>query len=167
MKVTGKATVSDNKAIVLQFLDSWNRRDFDSMKQRWAPDLVHHARSGTYGPERVSYLMESFMKAFPDLKFTVENIIADGDFVATRMTARATHQQKFMDLPATGKPITCSVMGLVRLANGLIAEHWNTMDELNLLQQLGLVPSNYLEAMASPAMQPSLHTAEIGDLSTM
>jgi C-1 hydroxylase len=142
-------SAESNKAIVREFLTNWNQRDLQSMAQRWAPDMVHHTRTGSYGPTEVLNLVASFMHAFPDLEFTIDNLVADGDFVATKMTARATHRQEFMSIPATGRQVTCSVMGLVRIVDGRIVEHWNVMDELYLLQQLGLVPDDYLTAMAS------------------
>jgi C-1 hydroxylase len=89
------------------------------------------------------------MKAFPDLNFRIDNLVAERDLVSTRMTARATHQAEFMGVPASGKEITCSVMGLIRISNGKIIEHWNVMDELHLLQQIGLIPDEYLAALAS------------------
>ncbi len=138
-----------NKATVIGFLESWNRGDLTSMARRWAPEMVHHTRTGTYGPEEVYSLMAGFMRSFPDLRFEIENILEDGDLVATRMTARATHREEFMGIPASGRQIVCTVMGLVRIVDGLIVEHWNVMDELYLLQQLGLVPEDYLTAMAS------------------
>jgi len=138
-----------NKTLVCEFLLAWNRGDFESMARYWAPNMVHHTRTGTYGPAEVYSLISGFVAAFPDLHFTIENMVAEGDFVATRMTAQAMHMQPFMGLPATGRRIKCSVMGLVRIEAGHIVEHWNIMDELHLMQQLGLVSDAYLEALAS------------------
>lgn len=142
-------TEERNRSLVLGFLDSWNKGDFEGMSRLWAPDMVHHARTGTYGPSQVFSLIAGFMQAFPDLGFTIDNIVAEGDFVATRMTARATQRQPFMGVQPTGREIKCTVMGLVRIVDGRIVEHWNVMDELYMLQQLGLVPDAYIEAMAS------------------
>lgn len=138
-----------NKALVMSFLGSWNSGDMAAMERLWAPDMIHHTRNGTYGPSQVFGLIAGFMQSFPDLKFSIDNIVADGDFVATRMTARATQRQPFMGVQPTGREIKCSVMGLVRIVEGKIVEHWNVMDELYLLQQLSLVPDSYIEAMAS------------------
>jgi C-1 hydroxylase len=138
-----------NKALVRRFLAAWNRRDMDAMAREWAPNMVHHTRTGSYGTTQVSSLITGFMQAFPDLEFKIENMVADGDFVATRMAARATHRHEFMGVPPTGRQVTCSVMGLVRVTEGRIVEHWNVMDELHLMHQIGLVPDAYLTAMAS------------------
>ncbi|HZR55730.1 MAG TPA: ester cyclase [Terriglobales bacterium] len=138
-----------NKALVRKFLKAWNERDLDTMARQWDPGMVHHTRTGSYGPGEVFTLIAGFMQAFPDLEFEINNMVAEGDYVATRMTARATQRQEFMGIPAIGKHVTCSVMGLVRIVDGRIVEHWNVMDELYLMQQIGLVPDNYLTAMAS------------------
>lgn len=137
-----------NKAIVREFLALWQRRDFEGMARFWSPKMVHYARTGTYGPEEVFQLMSGFTAAFPDLEFEIEAILADGDLVSTRMTARGTHVYDFMGIVANGKRITASVMGMVRIDDGKIVEHWSIMDELHLLQQLGLVPDQYLSVMA-------------------
>jgi steroid delta-isomerase-like uncharacterized protein len=138
-----------NKALVRGFLESWNSGDLKSMERLWAPDMVHHTRTGKYGRAQVFSLIAGFMEAFPDIKFSIDSIIAEGDLVTTRMTARATHRQSFMGVPATGREIKCTAMGTVRIANGRIVEHWSVMDELYMLQQLGLVPVSYIDAMAS------------------
>ena len=139
-----------NKALVHQFLALWNRRDLAGMTRFWNPEMVHYTRTGeVYRPDQVLSLMMGFMQAFPDLEFTIDNIVAEGDYVTTRMTARATHTGDFMGVAATGRTISCSVMGLVHIVDGKIVEHWNIMDELYLLQQLGLIPDAYLTAMAS------------------
>lgn len=142
-------TAEANKALIHQFLSSWNSGDVQGMARHWAPNMVHHTRFGTYGPAQVFSLIGGFMQAFPDLRFEIEDMVAEGNFVATRMTARATHRSDFMGVRASGKQVSCSVMGLVRLENGKIVEHWNIMDELFLLQQIGLVPDGHLNAMAS------------------
>jgi C-1 hydroxylase len=140
--------VGDNKALFRTFVETWNRRDFAGMVDLWSPDMVHHHRNGDYGREEVYALISDFMKAFPDLTFEVQNLVAEGDYVSARMIARATHQQDFAGIPASGQEVAVTVMGLVRIADGRIAEHWNVMDELHLMQQLGVVPDEFLDALA-------------------
>jgi len=139
---------ADNKALFLRFVDAWNSRDVNRMFEFWAPDLVHHHRDGDYGRDDVFTLMSGFMDAFPDLRFEVEQVVADGEFVSARMKARATHQKDFAGFPATGREVAVTVMGMVRIADGQIAEHWNVMDELALMQQLGLLPRTMLDAIS-------------------
>ena len=82
-----------------------------------------------------------YFTAFPDLHFTIEDQIAEGDRVVTRFTARGTHQGAFIGIPPTGKQGVVTGTGIDRFANGKIVEAWFNSDDLGLLQQLGVVPS--------------------------
>jgi C-1 hydroxylase len=96
----------------------------------------------------VKNIVGSFMSAFPDLKWHIDDIVAEGDRVVTRMTAQATHTGSYMGMPPTGKQINCSVMGIARVDQGKIVEHWGVTDELAVMSQIGLLPTEYLAAMA-------------------
>ena len=137
-----------NKELFRRFVEAWNSRDTSGMYEVWSPNLVHHHRDGDYGRDEVLTLMSGFMEAFPDLRFEVQQVLADGDFVSARMIARATHQQDFAGFPATGREVEVTVMGMIRISDGRIVEHWNVMDELALMQQLGLVPRTMLDAIS-------------------
>jgi steroid delta-isomerase-like uncharacterized protein len=78
--------------------------------------------------------------AFPDLKLTIEEIIAEGDKVWARMTARGTHRGQFMGLPPTGKSFAITVVDICRFENGKIVEHWGVPDRFHLMAQLGALP---------------------------
>jgi predicted ester cyclase len=78
--------------------------------------------------------------AFPDLQFTIEDHIAEGNKVATRVTLRGTHSGRYLDIAPTGKKITVSGMTISHVVDGKIVEIWITRDDLGLLQQLGVVP---------------------------
>lgn len=134
--------------MVRRYIETWNRGDLQGMAQFWAPDMVHHTRFGSHGYEAVIAIVSGFMQAFPDLQFEIEDLVADGDRVASRMTARATHLGAYMGMPATGKSVSCSVFGIARVVNGKLVEHWGVTDELHLTEQIGLVPEEYLQAMA-------------------
>jgi C-1 hydroxylase len=99
--------------------------------------------------EAVQALMGGFMEAFAGLHFEVEQLVAEGDLVAARMEATATHQRDFMGIPATGRRIRVTVMGQVRIRDGRIVEHWNVMDELHFMQQLGLASAGLLDPVPS------------------
>ncbi len=78
--------------------------------------------------------------AFPDLKLSIEEIIAEGDKVWARMTARGTHQRQFMGLAPTGKSFAIAVVDICRFENGKIVEHWGVPDRFHLMAQLGALP---------------------------
>lgn len=76
--------------------------------------------------------------AFPDLQYTIEEEMAEGDLVAMRVNVHGTHLGPFMGLPPTGKQISYSVIAMDRVQNGRIVGHWANPDFLSLLAQLGL-----------------------------
>jgi len=82
-----------------------------------------------------------YLTAFPDLHFTVEDFIAEGDKVVARLTVRGTQQGIFMGIPPTGKHATVTAIDINRMAGGKSVEHWLNMDTLGLLQQLGVIPA--------------------------
>ena len=81
-----------------------------------------------------------YRSAFPDLVMTVDQSFAEGDLVATRWTARGTHEGELFGIAATGKQATVTGITIDRYEDGLIAESWTNWDTLGLLQQLGAVP---------------------------
>jgi C-1 hydroxylase len=141
-------SIEDNKALVRRYIETWNRGDLPGMANFWSPDMVHHTRTGSHGFDEVLTIVGDFMKAFPDLQFEIEDLVAEGDRVASRMTARATHTGDYLGRPATGRSVSCSVFGIARVADGKLVEHWGVTDELQLMQQVGLVPEAYLAAMS-------------------
>jgi C-1 hydroxylase len=147
--MTTVRTPADNRALFKTFVEAWNRRDMQTMQRCWSPDLVHHGRAGTMRRDQIESVMSGFMRAFPDLTFLVEQLVAEGDFVAARMTVTATHRHDLAGIPATGRRIEVSVMGQVRISGGRIAEHWNVMDELHLMQQLGLAANGLLDPVTT------------------
>lgn len=141
-------SAAQNKEVIRKYVETWNRGDLPGLCQFWAPDMIHHAREHDHSFDNVKNIVREFMKAFPDLNFQIEDIVAEGDRVVTRMTAHATHMGDYMGLSRTGKTINCTVLGIARLANGKIAEHWGVTDELAMMQQIGLLPEEYLAAMS-------------------
>lgn len=138
--------VEKNKALMRDFIDTWNRGDFDKLPSFWAPDIVHHTRS-SHNKERIMKSYETTMKAFPDLHWSIEDLFAEGDRVVMRLTGSATHLGEFLGTPPTGRKITCRAVDICRVEDEKITEHWGMLDELQLLGELELVPAEYLSAM--------------------
>ncbi|MEU4445541.1 ester cyclase [Actinosynnema sp. NPDC050801] len=136
-----------NKELFRRFVESMNSGDFQAVLSVWSPDMVHHGRFGDYGRDDVARLMGGFRKAFPDLRFHIEDLAADGELLFARMTATCTHKEGFQGIPATGKQVRVQVMGELRIVDGRIVEHRNVMDELHFLNQLGLVDDGLLTAI--------------------
>ncbi len=92
------------------------------------------------GPEGTKQFVTAYRSAFPDLRLTIEEQIAEGDKVVTRWTGHGTHQGELAGLPATGKSTTVTGIVVDRLVNGKIAESWGIFDEFGMMQQLGVIP---------------------------
>jgi C-1 hydroxylase len=148
MEVTASDTASLNKRLIREFVETWNQGDLRALSDFWSPELVHHARFCNHGRDDVLGITAAFMGAFPDLLFAIEDLVAEGEKVVVRLTVRGTHQDTFLGIPATGREVTCSLIQIVRIKNGKIVEHWGLTDELLLMEQIGLVPTEYLVAMS-------------------
>jgi steroid delta-isomerase-like uncharacterized protein len=92
------------------------------------------------GREGLKALAGFYRSAFPDAQLTIEDLIAEGDKVVSRYTARGTHQGDFAGIPATGRQITATGITIDRIEGGKIVESWNEFNQFGLLQQLGAIP---------------------------
>jgi predicted ester cyclase len=81
------------------------------------------------------------MIAMPDMRFTIEELLADGDTVVARFTTHGAQTRAFQGIPATGAAVTASGIAIYRLAGGKIVEQWLEYDRLGTLQQLGVIPA--------------------------
>jgi predicted ester cyclase len=133
-----------NKASVRRFYDEvFNKKNRAAIDEFIAPNHVEHAAPpGTPGGlAGAKQTITMYLTAFPDLHFTVEDTIAEGDQVVVRLTARGTQQGAFMGIPPTGKQATVTAIDINRIVGGKSVEHWLEMDTLGLLQQLGVIPA--------------------------
>lgn len=119
------------------------RGDYAAADELIAHDYVNHNPLPGQAPGRAGFkeTLALLRAAFPDLRETIEGLVAEEDRVAVRATRRGTHRGPFMGLPATGKAVTVSTMYILRVANGQVREAWLTWDMLGLLGQLGAVPA--------------------------
>lgn len=136
-------STEENKAIVRRGIETvWHQKQVTNAEDHLAPDFVNHDPARTIqGLEQYKPFVTGYLTAFPDLHFTIEDQIAEGDKVVTRWTARGTHQGSFMGIPPTGKQATVTGITIDRFANGKIVESWYNFDALGLMQHLGVVPS--------------------------
>jgi steroid delta-isomerase-like uncharacterized protein len=140
---TAKSQLDANKALVRSYYDALNRGDLNALDQFFAPDYKRYL-SATGAPLDAAgqkKRLAGLGAVFPDMQITVDNIIAEGDYVAVSLTARGTQQAALMGIPATGKSITVSGFEVIRIVNGKMAEHWGGTDTFNILQQIGAVIS--------------------------
>jgi len=135
-----------NKNVIRRvFEEVWNKGNVSALDELVGPNLAHHDPSTPdfgHGPEGEKRRVNLYRSAFPDLHFTVEDVIADGDRVVARYTARGTHKGELNGIAPTGKHINVSGVTVSRIANGKIAESWVNWDALGMMQQLGIVPEH-------------------------
>ena len=133
-----------NKASVRRFYDEvFNKKNRAAIDEFIDLNHVDHAAPpGTPGGLKgVKQTLNMYLTAFPDLHFTVEGMIVEGDKLVARLTVRGTQQGAFMGIPPTGKQATITAIDINRFADGKSVEHWLNMDTLGLLQQLGAIPA--------------------------
>ena len=140
-------SVEDQKRVVRRFFEEvWNQRHSSVAAEIISPDCItHQLRSGSpdtsapRSPEIVSAHVAEWLAAFPDIHFSVDEVVAESDLVAVRCTATGTHTGSWLGILPTGRQITIRMAVTYRLAAGMIAEDWVLVDFLGVLQQLGLV----------------------------
>jgi steroid delta-isomerase-like uncharacterized protein len=133
-----------NKAVLRRAIEEiWNQGNYAAMDEIVASDFHVHGstpQADTHGREPAAQFFMMLRQAFPDLQFTVEDMVAEGDLVVTRWVARGTHKGEFQGIPPTGKQVTFHGIDVDRIADGKVAECWPGIDQLSLLQQLGAIP---------------------------
>jgi steroid delta-isomerase-like uncharacterized protein len=135
-------STEDNKALVRRLMDANNQRNWTVYYELVAPDFVFHDASTTLqGQEAYQQRLSMFYTAFPDLQYTIEDLIAEGDRVVARYTTQGTHQGALMGMAPTGKQVSGTGIIIYRFANDKYVEGWANFDALGMLQQLGVVPS--------------------------
>ncbi|UCD78686.1 MAG: ester cyclase [Desulfobacterales bacterium] len=135
-------STEENKAVVRRFVEEvQNRHDINALEKLFSPDYVDHSHISNLPPtlDGTKKFFSILFAAFPDIRVTIHDQVAEGDRVVTRKTFHGTHQEEFMGIPSTGKPIAVDVIDIFRVADGKILEHWAVADMLGLMQQLGVV----------------------------
>jgi steroid delta-isomerase-like uncharacterized protein len=135
-------SLEENKAVMQRWIDAWNERNVDAVDEFVSDAFVRHDPNApeVRGPVEEKQLMAMYFSAFPDLRFAVEDMVAEGDKVVLRYTIRGTHRGELMGIPPTDKQVTLTATETYRLAGGKIEEQWVNMDALGMMQQLGAIP---------------------------
>jgi len=143
-------SVQENKALVRRAYEGFSNGDLRVIDECFAETYKSHfpGQAPTVGREPLRAVIKSFFDGFPDLKFTVEDDIGEGDKVALRWTAIGTHLGEFRGFPPrthgiapTGKTIHFAATDMYLIQNGFIQEEWNTLEQLDVMMQLGVVPT--------------------------
>ena len=133
-------SIKENKSLIRHVYELLNRREMDTSYELYAPGNVAHFTTGDMSLTQTREFEAMFVTAFPDISFTIEDMVAEGDRVAVRVTSKGTHKGEFMGIAPTGNKIEMTNTSIYGIADGKLAEYWGTVDTLRLMQQLGAIP---------------------------
>lgn len=138
-------SIESNRNIVRHWIDEgWNGRNLDLIDELYDSNVVQHDPNSpmvvTNSADMRAYI-GGYQSAFGDLRFTTEDLLAEGDKVLWRFVSHGTHTGDLMGIPPSGTKVTVGGMALFRLTNGKIVEVWVNIDALGMLQSLGVIPA--------------------------
>ena len=136
------------KHIIQRFVEElWNSRRLEVADEIFSEDCVtHQLRSGVSaqpalrGPQAMKDHVSDWLMSFPDLRFNIEQMIAERDRVVSHLVMEGTHQGTWMGISPTGKRLHIRMITIHRIANSKIAEDWVLVESLGFFQQLGMLP---------------------------
>jgi steroid delta-isomerase-like uncharacterized protein len=138
-------STEENKALARQFIEEgFTKGNLAIADAIIAPNFANYD-PGTpplpAGPEGYKQLVAAYRTAYPNLQLSVDDLVAEGDKVAVRWTARGTHNGPLGDIPATGKQAIISGISVLTITGGKVAAQHTNWDTLGMLQQLGVIPT--------------------------
>ena len=152
--------------------EGWSGGKYDLAYEIIAPVMTVHGAGGQavgMGPDGLIDLIKTWRTAFPDGYMVIDDIIVEGDLVAIRNTWQGTQKADFYGIPASGKRVDVTSIGIDRVVNGQVAEGWGELDMVGMMQSLGAFPmvgSGAVSAGKSPLWGPSSSvTGDSNDLS--
>jgi len=139
-------SAEENKAIIRRWIEeAWNKGNVDVADELYAADFKakdsDNPAKVIRGPKGIKQYVIENRAAFPDIRFTIDHLVAEGDIVVGAFTIRGTHKGALFGIPPTGKPAVFSAVDIWRFEGGKIVEkHLTLIDRLGVLQQLGIIP---------------------------
>lgn len=133
----------ENKAIVRRCIEeAFNKGNTNAMDKFFAPNVVPHPLPSGVPHDRqgLKRFFTTLLAAFPDYCLTIEDMVAEGDKVVIRSTISGTHKGEFMGITSTGKQVTWTAIEIWRIEGGKVVEIWGQVDQLGMMQQLGVAP---------------------------
>ena len=139
-------SVKEIKALERRLYEEYNKGKeavLAVIDELYATDTIQHSSTGQdiRGIKNYKQHVSEFSSAFPDLHFTIDDMIAEGDKVAMRITGTGTNKGAFRGIPPTNEKVTVSMIQIDRFAGGKFVEGWSRYDTWGLMQQLGLIPT--------------------------
>jgi len=141
--------MDDPKQLIGRFVEElWNQHQFDVAQAIFAKNCVtHQLRSGVpadavpRGPQAIKEHVTSWIASFPDLHFSIEQMLSEGDRVVMQLLMEGTHHGAWLGIPASGRKMQIRMFTVHRVAQGKIVEDWVLVESLGFFQQLGVVPN--------------------------
>lgn len=131
-----------NKMLFRRFIEEfWNQQKLEVADELYgAAAYSPNAPQLPPGPEGLKQIAQMVFTGFPDFHMTIEDLVAEGDLVVGRYVETGTHQGPVFGIPATGKAVTWSEIGMLQIKDGKIAVCWFLTDTMGLMMQLGVIP---------------------------
>lgn len=136
-------SVEENKALANRWMkEVWQEVNTASIDELLAPNYNFNYAPPGVEPNREVYKqgVDSFHAGFPDIKWTTEDVVAEGDKVAVHWKGKGTHKGEFWGVPPTGKKVTIGGISIIRIEGSKIVEEWGYIDTMGLMVQLGGLP---------------------------
>lgn len=129
----------DNLKVAQDSFDAWNRHDVEGYQRLLADEFVQESDTlpePVRGRDQAGEMMRMYLRAFPDLRFTIEQMVASGDHVFTRWKSIGTHKGDLMGMPPTGRTGELHGCEVLEVRNGKIIHDWSYWDSGALMRQL-------------------------------
>ncbi len=142
MEQEAATSVEQNEEVVRQVLALIDERNLDEAFELYALDYIYHGPGGQElrGRDGIRGLWEVFLTGFPDLHYTIEDMISAWDKVVLPWRIEGTHTGEFLGIAPSNMKITLDLIEIFRVANGQLVEAWDQYDRLGLMQQIGAIP---------------------------
>jgi steroid delta-isomerase-like uncharacterized protein len=143
----------ENKVVAHQILEVFNgHEDVNAFDKLLVADFVDHMAPPALqqGIDGYKGVVKMLRTAFPDLRYEVVDMIAEGDKLAARTSVSGTHKGEFVGIPPTGRRFSVEHIHWMRFVEGKAVEHWAVRDDLGQMQQLGVIPTAEHSEEASP-----------------
>src|SRR5215208_1780728 len=149
-------SAEESKAVMRRFWEVWEQGNIDLLDELLAREYINHTLATPDlppGPEGVKEVVSMFHSAMPDLRVVIEEMIAEGEKVATRYALEGTHEGELFGAAPTGKQLSIKSITLERVSDGKIIEHWRVTDEMGMMRQLGVFRAPEEQPSDAPSVQ--------------
>lgn len=138
-------SVEENKATIRRYIEvGWSKGDMEAVEEAIDPGYRRHQPNMVMAVESekdLEQLIGMYRAGLPDLDIRIQHLVAEDDWVVTRVICRGTHTGELAGIPPTGKALEFTASDIFQMAGGKVIESWHNVDDLGLLQQIGVIPS--------------------------